>query len=59
MTEGVGLAAEGVSDMRKDCEPSEGGDCEMTATAMAEHLATSGYLEDMRADIETALDRGM
>lgn len=42
-----------------DCEPAGAAECAMTATLMAEFLATSGYLDELHADIEAAIDGGM
>ncbi|SDD97486.1 hypothetical protein [Glycomyces harbinensis] len=41
---------------RADCGPIAGEDCVMTATSMAEFLATSGHLEELHAGLETAVD---
>ncbi|MEU6249364.1 hypothetical protein [Glycomyces sp. NPDC047010] len=40
----------------KGCAADEEPDCVMTATSMAEFFATSGYLEDLHAGIEAAID---
>ncbi|MFC3494435.1 hypothetical protein [Glycomyces rhizosphaerae] len=41
------------------CEPAGTAECAMTATSMAEFLATSGYLDELHASIEAAIDGGM
>lgn len=42
--------------VRTGCEPGGSQDCAMTASHMAEFLATSGYLEDLHVGIEAAID---
>jgi hypothetical protein len=37
----------------------EAAKCAVTATSMAEFLATSGYLDQLHAGIEAAIDGGM
>lgn len=45
--------------LRADCEPSAEDDCALTATELAEFMATSGYLDDLHADIEAAVEAGL
>jgi hypothetical protein len=42
-----------------DCESDGSNGCDMTATSMAEFLATSGFLEDLHCNIESSIDSGM
>ncbi|MEV3938946.1 hypothetical protein AB0K52_23610 [Glycomyces sp. NPDC049804] len=43
---------------RTDCGPGASEDCTMTATTMAEFMATSGFLEDVHAGIEASIEAG-
>jgi hypothetical protein len=45
--------------VQSGCESDGSEDCVMTATSMAEFLATSGFLEDMHTSIEAAIDSGV
>lgn len=41
------------------CGSGNAEECAMTATEVAEFFATSGYLDELHADIEAAIDDGM
>ncbi len=45
--------------LRADCEPSAADDCALTATELAEFMATSGYLDEVHESIEAAIDAGV
>jgi hypothetical protein len=45
--------------LRAGCDPDTADDCALTATELAEFMATSGYLDDLHAAIEAAVEAGV
>lgn len=45
--------------IRAGCEPSAADDCALTATELAEFMATSGYLDGVHEGIEAAIESGV